>query len=501
VSIADAPSKPVKPNVATSAKPFIHPGGSSQQNDGENDVQNKDKLLSRGENDSYKAKANETPKCTSRVNEQISADSASQPSVVNRAEDVQNSSYATMPKPQPVECTAVSGANLNKPPPTNDEPCKKESELGGETSLNHPPSLLSGAHKVEEKSKLQLAENPKPLDGRALNAASVSEADGSTRQNEQAVDAGPSSNNLPTNSPVAMDQDPSVESNSIFGFDGSIKTFAVGSEKNLELPDSVNASSKLRKFSSCTIGETSQKLSWLETEENNDGDGDDHKALTETKNPTTAAEKKALSPNEPIQQSCYRNEQSQSIEFQFPVPGNHKQSLSVTQLKMALFLESSRVDRGTGASSERAFANYWESLERFITLTSHLTSPNRSSFQIDETLNSFLTTKKLKRLHNKLILGKSVMFSPIIHLSGCSRPNNKLCKAILAEAKRNEVSVRHFSRHLPDAWRQKAPKRILQPMSTQRELSDTELGSIDLDLQQWHRLLGKDSGKSYDVML
>jgi hypothetical protein len=168
---------------------------------------------------------------------------------------------------------------------------------------------------------------------------------------------------------------------------------------------------------------------------------------------------------------------------------------------MALFLELSRVDRGTGASSERAFANYWESLERFITLTSHLTSPNRSSFQIDETLNSFLTTKKLKRLHNKLILGKSVMFSPIIHLSGCSRPNNKLCKAILAEAKRNEVSVRHFSRHLPDAWRQKAPKRILQPMSTQRELSDTELGSIDLDLQQWHRLLGKDSGKSYDVML
>ena len=75
---------------------------------------------------------------------------------------------------------------------------------------------------------------------------------------------------------------------------------------------------------------------------------------------------------------------------------------------MALFIESTRVSRGVGAA--RDFANYWECLERYITLNSHASEMNRSRDGIDATLNSFLKTKKLKRLHNKLVLGEFWFF-------------------------------------------------------------------------------------------
>ena len=99
------------------------------------------------------------------------------------------------------------------------------------------------------------------------------------------------------------------------------------------------------------------------------------------------------------------------IEFQFPRAKVQKQAPSVDQLKMALYLESTRINRG--AANERAFASYWESLERYITLGSHVGNGNRSSSGLEEMLNSFLTTKKLKYLHNKLILGEN--FCSVVH--------------------------------------------------------------------------------------
>jgi hypothetical protein len=98
------------------------------------------------------------------------------------------------------------------------------------------------------------------------------------------------------------------------------------------------------------------------------------------------------------------SEVSDGVHFEFPQINVHKQLPSVSQLKMALFLESTRLSRGVGAASD--FANYWECLERYITLNSHASEMNRSRHDIDATLHSFLKTRKLKRLHNKLVLGE-----------------------------------------------------------------------------------------------
>jgi len=86
-----------------------------------------------------------------------------------------------------------------------------------------------------------------------------------------------------------------------------------------------------------------------------------------------------------------------------------RRTISVGQLKMALFLESSRTHDGLGA--QRIFSDYLEALEKFITLGSQersisersdsAVSPRRG---IETTLKNFLKTGKMKRLHNKLIL-------------------------------------------------------------------------------------------------
>lgn len=91
------------------------------------------------------------------------------------------------------------------------------------------------------------------------------------------------------------------------------------------------------------------------------------------------------------------------VAFKFPTATDKKQMPSLGQLKMALFLEASKVHRGT--SAERRFANYWETLERYITLGSH--GQVSSVSKVHSTcLDRFLKTHKMKRLHNKLVLGK-----------------------------------------------------------------------------------------------
>ena len=89
------------------------------------------------------------------------------------------------------------------------------------------------------------------------------------------------------------------------------------------------------------------------------------------------------------------------VKFEFPQVAVKKQAPSANQLKIALFLESAKVNHGAG--NERALANYWESLERCITFGSHAGNISRSK----EMMNSFLTTKRMKYLHNKLILSES----------------------------------------------------------------------------------------------
>ena len=81
------------------------------------------------------------------------------------------------------------------------------------------------------------------------------------------------------------------------------------------------------------------------------------------------------------------------------------------QLKMALSLEASKVHRDKGA--EQMFVNYWENLETYISLgpkNGIARSDSSMTADIEDILKGVLITRKMKRLHNKLVLGK---FSPL----------------------------------------------------------------------------------------
>lgn len=85
---------------------------------------------------------------------------------------------------------------------------------------------------------------------------------------------------------------------------------------------------------------------------------------------------------------------------------------SVSKLKMALFLEASKAHSENGA--ERIFANYWETLGQYLTLESHgalkrVRPDLRSRAGIESILSGFLKTRKMKLLHNKLILCKFLL--------------------------------------------------------------------------------------------
>ena len=88
-----------------------------------------------------------------------------------------------------------------------------------------------------------------------------------------------------------------------------------------------------------------------------------------------------------------------------------KKQPSLGQLKMALSLEASKVHHDKGA--EQMFVNYWEKLEKYISLgpkNGIARSDSSDTVDIEATLRDFLITRKMKRLHNKLVLGK---FSPL----------------------------------------------------------------------------------------
>ena len=87
--------------------------------------------------------------------------------------------------------------------------------------------------------------------------------------------------------------------------------------------------------------------------------------------------------------------------------------ISLGHFKMALYLEASKVHCGHGV--ERMFANYWDTLEKYIAsfpaAKGRIMRRERSDVRvgtpsIESTSRSFLLTRKMKRLHNKIVLGK-----------------------------------------------------------------------------------------------
>ena len=102
------------------------------------------------------------------------------------------------------------------------------------------------------------------------------------------------------------------------------------------------------------------------------------------------------------------------------------------QLKSKLYLESVRSHRGRGA--ERQFADYWYAIGCYI--VSEKTGNSRTirsgsdpcANGIEGVLNSFLKTKRLRRLHNKLI------------------------RTLLKQSLQTVVPKKRFQSHIPRTW-------------------------------------------------
>ena len=150
--------------------------------------------------------------------------------------------------------------------------------------------------------------------------------------------------------------------------------------------------------------------------------------------------------------------------------GKELESVEYTQgpcletIKMNLYLEGRKAHRGNGP--ERQFADYWDALARNIAIglrgkdKSKRWSNDEACNGIEYCLDSFLVTKKMKRLHNELIL------------------------AIMKQSLATLVEENKFKRHIPIAWRGKARKKIgypPKPSSTKvvERGSDTEAKQED----------------------
>ena len=138
---------------------------------------------------------------------------------------------------------------------------------------------------------------------------------------------------------------------------------------------------------------------------------------------------------------------------------------------MNLYLEGRKAHWGNGP--ERQFADYWDALARNIALglrgkdKSKRWSNDEACNGIEYSLNSFLITKQLKRLHNELIL------------------------AIMKQSLATLVEENKFRRHIPIAWRGKARKKIGFPQKPSSMVTAKRDGDIEAAPQ-------KDTGTSLE---
>jgi hypothetical protein len=89
---------------------------------------------------------------------------------------------------------------------------------------------------------------------------------------------------------------------------------------------------------------------------------------------------------------------STAVSKKPPIP--EKPLLSLDRIKMMLFSEGSLVHRNRGY--ERVFAQYWDALS--LRLEGQLSAANAEKCR--SALGSFLKTRRLKKLHNQLVMGK-----------------------------------------------------------------------------------------------
>jgi hypothetical protein len=91
-------------------------------------------------------------------------------------------------------------------------------------------------------------------------------------------------------------------------------------------------------------------------------------------------------------------EEDESTIGHAPFEGLDREKLD--RIKAVLYSEGNRVHRGHGF--ERLFADYWDALS--LRLSDRLSSYTSERCRV--AVKTFLKTRKLRRLHNKFVIGK-----------------------------------------------------------------------------------------------
>ncbi len=116
----------------------------------------------------------------------------------------------------------------------------------------------------------------------------------------------------------------------------------------------------------------------------------------------------------------------------FPI--NHAETDKLRRLKTILFVNGSKVHRGTGF--ERIFAEYWDAMA--LRLSERLSS--HTSERCQKAIDNFLKTSKLRKIHNKFVI------------------------SIMRHATRSITTYDEISPHLPVQWRERI-SRIVEKQS------------------------------------
>lgn len=172
---------------------------------------------------------------------------------------------------------------------------------------------------------------------------------------------------------------------------------------------------------------------------------------------------------------------------------NHK-SPSISQLKMALFLEASK-SHSSRNEATRMFAKYWDTLGKYLSLSTrcslkkvHPDLGSRAS--IEPILGEFLKTRKMKILHNKIILCKSILFYYMPALvANLTIFSSRLLIAIMAEAMKTHVPA-HYLTHAPRQWKNELTRSLSAPVSDVKN----DCCHKATALSQWNTNFGPQSG-------
>lgn len=115
------------------------------------------------------------------------------------------------------------------------------------------------------------------------------------------------------------------------------------------------------------------------------------------------------------------------------------------RIKVLLYAAGGKVHRGRGF--ERIFSGYWDAMS--LRLSDRLSS--HTSKQCDKAIMTFLKTRQLRKLHNRLVL------------------------SILRQASRRQLDLERVASHIPTSWKSRVTKgrKEIEPSPTSMDPVDT----------------------------